>query len=1530
MSIPKTQTPLTFHFSIEFINSFIGCLEELSSRKPGFRYIKPSNFKYEGNNITFSPIDLQEDPQCIAPEETGLLTDIPDLRAGFYRLGIVLYHLTTGQYPFYSQSPQDLVYIQVTKDPKPAKELNSKTPSALSLTIAKLLEKKPADRYQSYEGLIEDFREIADNPDIKNFVPAQKDTPSQLYFSNLLYGRGAELQQLTSALIESIKQKGIILISGEPGIGKTSIALSAFTHIVNDKALTATGKFEQLKRDAPYSGFSNIITSLIRAVVANGHDAIDSFKKDLFKACPNEINYLSLLCPEFEKIGGPIDKELNPTIIKPVLETALKAFLKTLSNRYHLILFADDLQWADPASIDLLSFITQESDINCSIIGAYRVNELSSFIATKIDSLRTNGFVQKEINLQRLKSQDLLEWIKDLTLLNTADSKILTDFIEKRTFGNPYFFRQFLQALEQHQCLIYTKGKWNFDIEKAELLDLPTDATALLLLQVNSLTEYEKQVLMAASVFGSVFNITLLKKLIEEADNLNEALHHCEQLSFIYPVYNNKNNDTITYKFAHDHLRNVFYTLMSNEQRERFHFKAGKHLEEIKVPVFEIADQYNNAPSYFNTSELRSQLATIGLEAGTKAIKNGAPQAALNYLNNADNLLSDDEWDSYYDLKLSIMMSKAEAEYLNSEYELMEAHCYQIIEHNPSAKHLLKIKELLILGFIAQGKMQEAINYGLETLASLGVSIPYSANKEDVEREFEHISKMINSKGPSEILNLPEITNWEMEAALRIVMHTGSAAYFVAQDIYPLLALKQVELSLIYGNSEVSVDAYTTYGLLLSAYAGDLAGGYAFGPLGIALREKLNAFHMEAKTANIFNGFIQHTKDPIEKTIEPLKSGFAAGMETGDIEYACYCLTFLFIHQLHTSSNYATIKPEQEKWLQVMKKLKNDQTLEMALPWHHLLLSLSSAEFDRQIAENYILQLKEGDNFIGKAYAIIAGLIYAVMFNDNNKAIAYGEQIPELLEHIAGIYTVPLWNFYYGIALAEQNKESETVNQFLSELEHRATFAPENYKHKYLLLSAIVKAQREFIPKEFEESCEIAEKSGIAIEAAFAYEKFGDYLLLNHKDTYASGAFVKSIKYYTQCGAENKVKAITEKIRKITGTIGLYSSNDLYMSAINEINKTILQEISIDALVQKLLTLTIKTTGANRALLLLNKDELYLAGEALEKEYIAHDILFSEYKNYPNEFIRWAIYTGEANAWYHDQSSILRGEDYFLSAKIKSAYVQPLKVENKVIGVLYMESDKASLFSDLSLRILKPSVIQIAISINNALLYDALQKKERALAKTVEEKEQLLSQLSTTKRQNILNIMHVEETEKQQLARELHDNLGQQMAALKLMVQNTTSNHSERVLQLIDDIASGLRKVAHNMMPKTLEEFGLAEAIETLVEPISNSTLNIEFDYFGEKRNRLPLALERALYRITQELISNIIKHSGATEAYIQLTINENIIRLLIEDNGKGIGTTREGIGLLNIKTRIEAFGGEFSMDNIEPQGTLSSIIINR
>ncbi|MCI4671263.1 MAG: sensor histidine kinase [Bacteroidia bacterium] len=200
-------------------------------------------------------------------------------------------------------------------------------------------------------------------------------------------------------------------------------------------------------------------------------------------------------------------------------------------------------------------------------------------------------------------------------------------------------------------------------------------------------------------------------------------------------------------------------------------------------------------------------------------------------------------------------------------------------------------------------------------------------------------------------------------------------------------------------------------------------------------------------------------------------------------------------------------------------------------------------------------------------------------------------------------------------------------------------------------------------------------------------------------------------------------------------------------------------------------------------------------------------------------------------------------------------------------------------------------------------------------------------------------VLQGEEQERQRVARELHDGLGALLASVKVLFQTLevefpkalNSQHYRKAEKLLDHACKEVRSISHNMLSSTLKEYGLEQAIHSLVQLTANHyKLNIDHHTHGLE-NPLSEDVQLSVYRIIQELLRNVVKHAEAKEIFLQLALEDELLLLTVEDDGKGFDSTKlvnEGIGLKNIRARVEYLGGILDMDSSPGNGTTVNIEI--
>ena len=322
----------------------------------------------------------------MAPEQTGRMNRSIDSRSDLYALGVTLYEMLTGSLPFTASDPMEWVHCHIARQPIPPGERVKNIPAAVSAIIKKLLAKTAEDRYQTATGAESDLRRCLGQWEaqrrIDEFALGEHDTPDRLLIPEKLYGRAREIDALLASFDRVVAggRPELVLVCGYSGIGKSSVVNELHKVLVPPRGLFASGKFDQYKRDIPYSTLAQAFQSLVRPLLAKSEAEWRDWQDTLREALgPNGLLMVNLV-PELKLIIGepPAVPDLPPRDAKARFQPVFRRFVGVFARPEHpLALFLDDLQWLDAATLDFLQDLLTQPDVHhLMLIGAYRDNEV--------------------------------------------------------------------------------------------------------------------------------------------------------------------------------------------------------------------------------------------------------------------------------------------------------------------------------------------------------------------------------------------------------------------------------------------------------------------------------------------------------------------------------------------------------------------------------------------------------------------------------------------------------------------------------------------------------------------------------------------------------------------------------------------------------------------------------------------------------------------------------------------------------------------------------------------------------------------------------------------------------------------------------------------------------------------------------------------------------------------------------------------------------------------------------------------------
>lgn len=1349
----------------------------------------------------------------MSPEQTGRMNRAIDYRTDFYSLGVTFYQMLTGRVPFQANDSMELVHCHIAKQPLPPHELNPDIPLAVSSIVMKLLTKTAEDRYQSARGLKVDLETCLKmwqaTGKIEPFILGHQDFYGKFQIPQKLYGREAEVATLMAAFervaVGKIGREGegergrggefntqssvlnlksqkdatashcaieMMLVSGYSGIGKSSLVYEIHKPIAQKRGYFISGKFDQFKRNIPYAPLIQAFQELIRQILTESSEKIEIWKTKLLQSLGSNGQVIIDIIPEVELIIGsqsPVP-QLPPTESQNRFNLVFKQFIHTFTHKEQpLVLFLDDLQWADSASLKIIQLIITDPDSSYLLmIGAYRDNEVSPVhpLMLTLDSIKKAGARVNQIVLQPIDLENLNRLVADTLTCSEERAKPLSEQVFQKTRGNPFFATQFLRSLYDEELLEYNvnEGYWQCDIAKVKALAVSDNVVEFMAHKLQKLPNNAQNVLKMAACIGYQFDLETLslcyeKSLAETAVDLWAALQEglVLPLSEIYKFFkffqdvDSEANLTseqlsINYKFLHDRVQQATYSLIPEVERKAFHLKIGRLLlkntqpSQLEEKIFEIVNNLNQGIDLITQQSDKDELASLNLIAGRKAKLATAYEATLKYLTVGLELLAESSWQSHYDLTLNIHLEALEAEYLNTKFEQASQLSEIILANANTLLEKIKVYELKIPFHYSQNQVESAIDTALQVLKLLGISLPKKPSNLSILRELISTKITVGNKRIEQLASLPEMTDPYKLAAMRLLLAIGPAAANANPALYPLIVFKIVKLSIQYGNSSLSAYGYCMYGMLLSMMLGDINSGYQFGQLSERLLQQFEAKDLQAKVNFLFNTFIRHWREHIRKTIEPLLEAFQSGIETGDIEYACYSLSGSCQHLIWSGEHLESVAKTQSEYLDVLQKYKQEVIGDFAKPWYQLVLNLLDKSEDRYRLigevfdeEQRLPILQEANNKSGMALTYLAKSILLYLFNDYAHAVEYAQLTENYKENIIGTPFLAQHNFYYSLALlalyssaakSEQKQYLKKVAAHQKQMKKWATHASCNFKHKYELVeaeTARVLGQNVKAMEYYDRAIQGAKTQGYIQEEALANERAAEFYFLQGRQTIAEAYLTQSYSSYSRWGARAKLKDLEERYLllrspKIDTIIPPISSDAsvLDLTTVFKASQALSSEIVWSNLLEKLMDVLIENAGAERGIFIVKKDaKLLIKAEKSVAQEIAvlQSISVDTYHELPVTIINYVERTQDYVVLDNAaREGLFTADSYIINKQSKSILCLPIIHQGKLTGILYLENNlTAGAFTPERLEVLKLLTAQVSISIENAELYTDLQ-----------------------------------------------------------------------------------------------------------------------------------------------------------------------------------------------------------------------------
>jgi predicted ATPase/serine phosphatase RsbU (regulator of sigma subunit)/tRNA A-37 threonylcarbamoyl transferase component Bud32 len=1148
----------------------------------------------EENQEVSNPNQLEGTLAYIAPEQTGRMNRRIDYRSDFYSLGATFYELLTGQLPFGNTDPMELVHCHIAQQPKAPQELVPSIPLTLSNIILKLLAKTPEERYQSAWGLKADLETCLEQlqtlGQISDFSLGSQDISDKFHIPQKLYGREEQVKQLL-ATFEQVSQgkNQILMVGGYSGIGKSALINEIHKPIVSQHGYFISGKFDQLKRDIPYAAISQAFQDLIRQLLSEPEASLQTWKAEILEALGSSGQAIVDIIPEVEQIIGkqPLLESLGAAESQNRLNLFFKKFVNVFSKKEHpLVIFLDDLQWADLASLKLVEQLTTDPDTQYLLtIGAYRDNEVNSThpLIQTLEQIQKTHTTITQIFLHPLGIRDINQLIADTLSCATETSQPLAELIASKTEGNPFFLTQLLQLLYKDNLLSFDRqrGGWQWDIENIKGIGITDNVVDLMIRKIAKLDEATQKVLKLAACIGNRFDLEVLSVV-----NSNSSLVTSQELQpaieegLIVPLSNdyripllwsdeeiNSNSDgsqisaliaqssqSISYKFLHDRVQQAAYALIPENEKKAVHLQVGSLLlestpeHELPEKLFDIINHLNEGAELITEQARKDELIKLNLQASKKAKASTAYDPALKYLEAALKLLVADSWDSQYELTLELYLETLEVLLSSTKFDQIEQLSEIILGKAKNILDKVKVYEINILLYRVKMDNKKATDTCIEALSELGIDIVQDSQERGIEDKVrESIASILAVRKIEDLENLPIMTDEYKLAAISVIQSVLVTTWTTNFPLCVELLLIEMDLCIKFGNPPQAPSIYVHYaGIALSAVIGDIDSAYQFGRLSIKLLSKFNIPKIVAQVMHVYYGWIWHWKKLLNEEIaqQELIYGIQKGVDNGDNEYPCYeALNICFIN-FFGGYELEIVEQEYTKYRLFIERLKQDYSINYIKICQRIVNNLVQgyneyclAVGDSQEEENTSLTNWSGNYWLIFIAHLNKTITY-YFFKDYKEAFNNTIEANKYVLYVKAYLIEPQHYFYCSLVLlayynnCEPEQQQDLLKQVESNQENMNTWAkqcPDNFLHKFTLIEAEkarVLAQNWEAQEFYEEAIKGAKKYKFIHEEAIAYERAAEFYLSLGREEIGQ-LYLRNAHYcYSQWGAKAKVTAL--------------------------------------------------------------------------------------------------------------------------------------------------------------------------------------------------------------------------------------------------------------------------------------------------------------------------------------------------------------------------------------------------------------------
>jgi predicted ATPase/anti-anti-sigma regulatory factor/GAF domain-containing protein len=1123
----------------------------------------------------------------LAPEQTGRINRGIDERTDLYAIGVTLYEMLTGSLPFSSSDPGELLHCHIARPPRPPHLVRPSVPEVLSNIVLKLMNKMAEDRYQSARGLRADLetclRAWHADQKLVPFALGTQERPTELRLPRKLYGRQAEQAQLLSVL-ERVRGGSLelALITGSAGVGKTEFVSELAHSLAEHGGYLARARFDQQQQAIPYGPLLGACRGLLRLLLTEPAKVVQTWRSRFLTVLGNSGQLLTELLPELELIIGaqPPVSQLPAVEAKNRFELLFQNFLRQFASAQHpLVLFLDDLQWADEASTQLLKqLLTDPYGHYLLVVGSYRAEALTEThpLRQTLESLRKERVATTVLELQPMGLAEVTSYLADALSLPPAEVADLASAVRSKTDGNPFFLGQFLGALSRDGLLRYSTEhqRWEWALPRIEALPATDNVADIMVAKLRQLSPQAMSILQIAACVGTQFELDVVAQLCSlPASERSEALAEAVRAGLLLTPDRNvyladrvmtppgsgsdaatTEDQGIVYKFLHERVQQSIYATLEPLKRQDCHLRLGRLRLAKWGPdasggrLFELVNHLNlGSPRMREAGDIAGllELARLNLAAGKRAKATAAFHAAVGFFTAGTALLPESAWSDHHDLLFELHLERAHGELLNGAFDDAEALLRSLNDRARTAIEHGLVSLRLCEQYYAQARFADSVRVGIEGLAQLGMVIPSAEEAMPaLFAERAEIERLLAGRPIADLVNLPLNEDPAVDVMVRLIFALASPLYIAQSPQYPLLMMRQFTLALRHGLSAFTSYACAAYAFFLGCVLGEPAKAKELGEMALAMNERLTGGSMSCRIRLPMGSFM-HFCSPFKESLAHYAKGREDGLACGDFSDLSLICSMQAQTSLYTTEDLNEALREVDESLVLMQRTKDAlntmqlrqvrQVLRAFVGRTEKPTSLNDADFD-EAAE--WASLRQGG--IGYPLLLFSWLKTMALYHFGAYEEAYKLSL-EAIQWLPSAPGLPLQTyatFMFCLALlggidkvpeAERAEAEAHIDRLHKQLDAYVGHCAANYRDRERLVAAerarLAGRSTEALVL-YEEAITAAHRNGFPLHEALAQELAGRFHAFADRAKLATYYLTEALYAYLHIGATAKARAL--------------------------------------------------------------------------------------------------------------------------------------------------------------------------------------------------------------------------------------------------------------------------------------------------------------------------------------------------------------------------------------------------------------------